>query len=272
MKKRELNLKEIQAACLELLKEFDRVCREHGLRYSLAAGTLLGAVRHKGFIPWDDDVDVYMSRPDYEKFRRLVLEEHVLPDHLTISKDRGKGTYYCFTKLLDTRYILKCHNHIEVKHLFLDVFPVDGVPSDREEREEMYRKEKRWVIASGICQWYTMDRWWGFIAYVIGWWFYLLFNLFVPRALTVRKMNAYALAHPYESAEKVAYHNYGFSCETVSKEAYENPVELEFEGGNYMAMSEWDIYLRGKFGDYMQLPPERKRRSRHYMKIYKKGE
>ena len=143
-----LTLDEMHEALLGILSEFDRVCREHDLKYTLAAGTLLGAIRHKGFIPWDDDVDVYMPRPEYEKFRKLVLEGNVLSEHFTLSKDRGKGTYYPFLKLMDDRYPIKCPNHIEVPYLFLDIFPVDGMPSSAAEREKVYKKERKWNIAA----------------------------------------------------------------------------------------------------------------------------
>ena len=252
------------------MTEFDRVCREHGLRYTLADGSLLGAVRHKGFIPWDDDMDVFMPRPDYEKFIQLVSEGGVLPEYLTLSKDRGKGTYYTFTKVLDTRYPLRSGNHIEVPYLFLDIFPIDGAASDEEERKKQHKKERRWVIAAGICQWYTMDRWWGFIAYIIGWWFYILVNLFVGRTRAVRKMNEYALKYPYESSDMAVFHCFGTVSAAVPKEVYENYCELEFEGRSFKAVQEWDMLLEHTYGDYMTPPPEKKQRSRHYMKIYKK--
>ena len=125
-----LHLEEIHQALIGLLDEFDRICREYNLNYSLSYGTLLGAVRHKGFIPWDDDADVNMPRPDYEKFLELA-KNGALGEHFCISKDRGKGTYYSFTKLMDKRYPIHCPNHIEVKYLFLDIFQI-GRASCRE--------------------------------------------------------------------------------------------------------------------------------------------
>ncbi len=260
----------MQDSLLDLLKEFDKICKEHGLRYSLTAGTLLGAVRHKGFIPWDDDVDVCMPRPDYEKFLKIIQEENVLPEYLTYSKDRGKGTYYCFTKILDKRYPLRTPNHIEVKYLYLDIFPVDGAADTKEERKTQFKKERSWVIKSGICQWYTMDRWWGFIAYIIGFWFYIGANIFTPRSLCVRKMNALAQKYEYGTTKMATCHNFGYPDEAVPTEIYENYSEIEFAGRKFMAVSDPDTLLKAMFGDYMQLPPENKRRSRHYINVYRK--
>ena len=265
-----LTLKETQNALLEMLVDFDRICREHNIRYTLAAGTLLGAVRHKGFVPWDDDVDVYMTRPEYEKFLKLIAEENVLPAHMTYSKDRGKGTYYCFAKLMDTRYPLYSPNHREVKYLFLDIFPIDGAADTEEERFKQHKKEHKWVIRSGICQWYTMDRWWGFIAYIIGFWFYIGANIFTPRSLCVRKMNEYAAKYEYGKTKMAVFHNFGKPKEAVPTEVYENLTELEFEGKKFMAVENYDLLLTNTYGNYMQLPPEKKRRSRHYIRIYRK--
>ncbi len=265
-----LTLEEMHEALLEILTEFDRVCRKYGLRYSLAAGTLLGAVRHKGFIPWDDDVDVYMPRPDYEKFIELVAGGGVLPEYMSLSPDRGKGTYYCFAKILDSRYPLKCSNHIEVKYLYLDIFPVDGVPADKKERDKMYKKEKVWVYLAGICQWYTIDRWWGFIEYIFGFWLYIFVNLFIGRKRAVKKMNEYAAKYPYETSELAAFHNFGLSCEALPRQAYEDLQEMEFEGRKFFVTSAWETYLKNKFGNYMQLPPKSRRKPKHFIKIYKK--
>ncbi|MDE7158348.1 MAG: LicD family protein, partial [Clostridiales bacterium] len=228
-----LNLNEVHEALFGLLCEFDRVCREHNLKYSLSYGTLLGAVRHKGFIPWDDDIDVNMPRPDYEKFVELA-NSGVLGEHFCISKDRGKGTYYCFTKLMDKRFPLRSPNHIEVPYLFLDVFPVDGVPEDETERNKLFKKERKWVVLSGICQWYTMDRWWGFIAYIIGFWFYILINLFVGRKRAVRKMNELAARYPLEGYALCGQHNFATAKEEVPTEVYANYCEVEFEGKQEM--------------------------------------
>ena len=264
-----LHLEEIHQALIGLLDEFDRICREHNLNYSLSYGTLLGAVRHKGFIPWDDDADVNMPRPDYEKFLELA-KNGALGEHFCISKDRGKGTYYSFTKLMDKRYPIHCPNHIEVKYLFLDIFPVDGVADDVKEREKQFKQERKWVVLAGICQWYTMDRWWGFIAYIIGFWFYPLFILFVGRTRAVRKMNEFAARYPFETSKYCAQHNFAPPTEAVPVEVYREYCEVEFEGKKYLAVRDWDQVLTNCFGDYMQLPPEKKRRSRHFMKVYRK--
>ena len=117
-----------------------------------------------------------------------------------------------------------------------------------------------------------MDRWWGFIAYILGFWFYLGTKLFIGAKRAVRKMNEYALSYPYEKSKMAAFHNFGFPCEALPVEAYENLCELEFEGKKFLATSQCDTYLTNKFGDYMRLPPPNKRRSRHCIRVYRAKE
>lgn len=265
-----LTIREVQLALLELLTEFDKICKKHGLRYSLSAGTLLGAVRHKGFIPWDDDADVCMPRPDYEKFVKIISQEGELPEYLSYSKDRGKGAYYPFAKLLDKRYELRTSNHVEVKYLYIDIFPIDGSADTEEERRAQFKKEYTWQVCTGINQWYTMDRWWGVIAYIIGFWFYIGFSVFVPKRHCIKKLNAYAQKYEFGKTEWAGCHNYGYVNEHVPTRVYENFCELEFEGRKLMAVSDYDLLLTNTYGNYMQPPPPNKQRSRHYMRIYKK--
>ena len=264
---KKLSLRETQLALLGLLNEFDRICKEHNLRYSISYGTLIGAVRHKGFVPWDDDVDVCMPRPDYEKFVKLVREEGVLGDRFQLTEDRGSKTYYHFLKLLDLRYKLRTYNHIEARFLYLDIFPVDGMPSDEKENLKVHKQGRRWRNLAGICQWYTMDRWWGVFAYILGWWFYIGVNIFYGRKRAVRNLNNLALKYPFEECEMCGV-NSSTRDWKIPREIFENYCEVEFEGRMYSAVSDWDAFLRPVYGDYMQLPSPEKRYSRHYMSIY----
>lgn len=136
---------ELKQGLLEILCEFDSVCRKLGLRYSLYAGTLLGAVRHQGFIPWDDDIDVMMPRPDYE---RLLTSEEAFssPFELAFS---GKGGYmYPFAKLFDLRIRAQEQSleGIYSENLWIDIFPVDGLASKESERLS------DWKLSWSVCR------------------------------------------------------------------------------------------------------------------------
>ena len=137
-----LSLAEIQKAELDIMVVFDRVARENNLKYSLCAGTLLGAVRHKGFIPWDDDIDVTMPRPDYEKLLQLNREKSLWPQSLELCSFEDGTLNSPYMKLFDrtTKIVEENYSQDDVRSLWIDIFPVDGVPADRKERVRHYRK------------------------------------------------------------------------------------------------------------------------------------
>ncbi len=125
-------LRKLQLTILDIVKLFAKICEKHGLRYFMVGGTMLGAVRHKGFIPWDDDVDIGMPRPDYEKFITIVKTE--LPqgyDFLNYKINRDYKRY--FSRIINTNVeIYNASNTTEImENAWLDIFPYDGMPKGR---------------------------------------------------------------------------------------------------------------------------------------------
>lgn len=120
-------LKEIQ---LGILREIDKLCKAYHLKYFMSDGTLLGAVRHKGYIPWDDDLDIWMPRKDYEKLEQIMNQEGSC--YKVVNHKNTKGYIYAFGKAVDTRTILK--ENIEVNcpmGIYVDIFPYDGLPGGK---------------------------------------------------------------------------------------------------------------------------------------------
>lgn len=269
MKKERLQLREAQRALLPILEEFDRVCRAHGLRYSLIYGTMLGAIRHKGFIPWDDDIDVCMPRPDYERLVALSEQEELFGAHFALTKDRGKKAEYPFLKLTDNRYIIRCTNHIETPYLYVDIFPVDAVPDDRKEVKKLYRREIFASTGVVLSKWFTAEKWWGCFAWIFGFWFYLLCMCFGGVARSTRRVNKLATKLPYETAKTVGLHSWCLEHCEMPREAFERYTEVEFEGNKFMCIEDYDLCLKNTYGNYMQLPPENKRVSQHCMRVYR---
>ena len=118
---------------MSILDEIQRICKENNLKYSLAYGTLLGAVRHKGYIPWDDDIDICLLREDYEKLIAILKDKNA-PGHkewLTLADDTCRGYYYPFAKAYDNRTTVKMERHKGEMGIWVDIFPLDGLPKSR---------------------------------------------------------------------------------------------------------------------------------------------
>ncbi|MDE6058422.1 MAG: LicD family protein [Clostridia bacterium] len=267
-----LTLDEMHEALLGILSEFDRVCRENGLRYTISHGTLIGAVRHKGFIPWDDDIDVCMPRPDYEKLYALVKSGEVqLSEHYLLSEDRGKKALYPFFKLMDDRYPIKTWSNKEVPYLYLDVFPLDGAP-DTEKGVKKLRKKR--TLNLGVCalaRWAVpMDKKWKviyralFFPFYVGCWLY-------GTARAARKVNKNALKNDFNTCKKCAVFNFSTEKWLMDCDDFSDLIELPFENLKVYAIANYDAWLSQIYGNYMQLPPESKRVT-HGLKVWKADE
>lgn len=248
-------LKKLHKVLLELLCEFDRICRRHGIEYTLSGGTLLGAVRHDGFIPWDDDVDVSMRREDYERFREacrseLDTERFFWQDNLT---DKEYPWGYGRLRRKDTEFVRIGQEHMKMRTgIFLDVFPNDYIPDFYPlrlihcfccfaVRKILYAESGR--VAAGS----RLQR--------------IIYTLLsrIPRRvafnwldkLTKVKKSRYCRAltfpPPRDGNLGTPAHYY---------DAYE---DILFEGKPFRAMKNRLEYLEYKYGDYRKLPPPEKR-------------
>ncbi len=256
---KQLEHREIQLELLEILKAIDAFCKEKGIRYSLAYGTLLGAARHKGFIPWDDDIDLQMPRPDYERF----VAEFRHPRYIC-HRNSPKFTQY-FAKVEDPTTV--CHERKLSRRLRMglnvDIFPVDGKP-DTPELQKAHEKR----IGRPVRRLFIRRR-----------------GFFTFRDFNFAKIEAFIHSPEYwinqaETLMKsydVATCDYcGSICTTYNglveifpRDVFENYTTLEFEGIQFPVFARWDYFLKSYYGDYMQLPPEEKRRI-HHNAVYRK--
>lgn len=260
---RKLTLKEIKEKELELALELQEVCRTHGLRLYLCGGSLLGAVRHGGFIPWDDDIDVSLPRPDYRKLIELNKKESLFSDHLRLICYENGTDSYPFMKLVDTRTrVQDAYSKEDASSaLWVDILPVDGVPEDPQQQRDIFQKTEKYRKILKL-NWANPRA--GKTT------FRRMFKRFVipfAKLYGIRRCNekliALASREPFETARKVAIVTWGLygTGEVVDKEAFLQPVDVSFEGYTFQAMSCWDQYLTQLYGDYMQLPPEEKRKT-----------
>lgn len=243
-----------------MLKAFVGACKKLNLRYYLLGGTLLGAVRHKGFIPWDDDIDVGMPREDYERF---IKEGHtVLPTHLFI-QDVSTDPEWCFNfvkiRNSNTTFVECSTKNMYINHgVFLDVFPLDYYPMGKmKERLFNFKKDLMWCR---ICdRLYLPDSKTASVKMLI----FLSKIVYPSLKRTVRKRDR--LLCSVKSSDKLANFSGAWGKkEVVPKEWYGDGVMLEFEGVSVRAPLEYGKWLTRVYGDYMTLPPEDKRCGHHY--------
>lgn len=256
-------MNELQQVQLSILQEMDRVCRKNGIRYFLFSGTLLGAVRHKGFIPWDDDIDVVLLRDEYERFVRLPPEEFD-PNFFLQTSDSDPEYHNVYAKLRrsDTTYVESYMDHRRINHgVFIDVFPLDGVPSNR------FLQALFWYPVSVLG--YTASL----KAFKKEPKPHLIFPFELFKAMSpmggASMMRAYGKLmgmFDLRRSDKVGFLTHaGFPLRHVVYERswFDRTVELEYEGLSMPAPGEHHQVLTQLFGEYMTPPPEEKRVSHH---------
>lgn len=269
-----LERREVQEVLLDMLDSFVEYCEKHGLRYYLVGGTLLGAVRHHGFIPWDDDIDVGMPRRDYERFLELVKTEPVAPHLQAISARAGTlSNPYCELLHMGTELERDTSKYIreecQILHLFIDIFPQDGWPeADRKARWLAgYMKWNRYLVQCGrakLGKGVNMFRMLAKAPVIC------LMKLVGYRRI-LRHMDRVARRLDYDTSRYVGAITYGIygPGERCLREEVVDFQKLEFEGRSLCVPGCWDRYLRQIYGDYMILPPEEKRKD-HRLRVWLK--
>lgn len=253
-----LNLQEIQQVYLELLREFDGVCKAYGLRYDLCGGSMLGAVRHHGYIPWDNDIDLSMPRPDYERLLSLKLEGKLsLPAHRDLVMDRDKTFPRHFARFVrhDVKRVADMAEDWDCPYIGIDIFPLDGVSGDDKAFRRQVEKirQLRRLLLTSVEKAGTSRR--GKAAAMVK-------NLYRPilRAIGcfrfARMLDKECQRVDYETAEYVGIISgmYGLK-ERWRKEDMLPQAQFDFEGLQVPGFANYDIYLTNLYGNYMQLPP-----------------
>ena len=259
-----LNKREIQSVLTEMLVAFTDYCDRHQLRYYLVGGTLLGAVRHQGFIPWDDDIDVGMPRKDYERFLELVKREPVNDHLVAISGEDGTlSNPYCELIHTGTHLERNSSQYIREKcqilHLFLDIFPQDGWPESDEEAEKLAKqmKRKRYMIQNARAKIGKGTS----LGHIIAKTPIVLLMRCIGYQCVINQMNHIAAKYDYDRSKYVGAVTFGIygAGERCLHDDVVNFQHVIFEGHKLCAPGGYEKYLTQIFGDYMQLPPEEKR-------------
>lgn len=249
---RAIDLKEMQEIELNLLLELDKVCQKHSLRYYMDGGTLLGAMCYEGFIPWDDDIDLKMPRPDYDKLLSLQAE---LPDYIRLDAPSKEHCEYTMLKLIDGRTVLKEQDGDRVKTtgVYLDVFPMDGHPHDEAECEKHIQRLQRLNSLFHLSQenFKAMKQSSSAASRLKG---QLYGRIYSPWKL-FRKLTSLAKKYDYEAAEYVGLLIEGNARKERFAKAWLEPgFTLEFEGHQIPAPSGYKIHMEIFYGDHVTKP------------------
>lgn len=265
MEKRLLELEEIKRIQLDILDCIDRFCKAEGLRYSLSYGTLLGAVRHKGYIPWDDDIDLIMPRPDYDRFRTTFTADDCYLNDLSLRDDCVEA----FVKVCKKGTIMVDKNFgREMWGVNVDIFPIDGAPEEGlEEHYESLDRIREKLFR--ICPYYKSVKA-GRIPLMLKYALKRIVYFYPGTFISLkRKLVEGQKAIPFESSRTVGvYYEAEKTRSFMERHIYDAIGVLPFEGKSYPALQYFDAYLTKIYGDYMQLPPEEKRVSQHAYDTY----
>lgn len=262
----ELNLKQIQERGLMLITSFDQFAKENDIHYYLSGGTLLGAVRHKGFIPWDDDIDIMIPRPDYEKLIRIF--EHPKYKLSCVDNDDHYGTPYARIWDTDTRLISDTKNQIEMG-VFIDIFPIDGFPKSKLLTNiHLFISFFYMVLIVTLMQKedHPQNQRYKNLKRILKMIFRKTPNYYG------KKLNKYTQKYSYEKCDYVGVkvtHQYLFH-EKNSKSIFAETKYFDFENIKLPVPGGYHYYLSNLYGNYMKLPPEDKRISKHNFHIYLK--
>lgn len=265
-------IQKIQRANLQILKEVDRICRKHHIKYMLDSGTLIGAVRHKGFIPWDDDVDIVFLRKDYERFILVAPEEMKRGMHILFPADLAKNnTFYDFTPKIvyekSRKTLVNSETTFyagELNHICVDIFILDEI-SENLVSQKIQILLMKIIYGLAMGHRYQLD----YSKYKGMQKFQVAFLAAIGRCIPMTKICALerktAVRQNKKKSNTLYYSNYqpDYIHMTIPRSASAEVEEAEFENCHFMIPKGWDQVLRVVYGDYQTLPPEEKRVPSH---------
>lgn len=248
--KQEISFEEKKRIQLEMLDEVDAFCRANNIKYSIAFGTLLGAIRHKGFIPWDDDVDIMMPLPDLLKFKATFKSE--ITEYLDI--DVNNQYDFAFSRLVYKKTYKKISRFIKGYGICIDLYVIIGIPHNYNPFFIDYMKLNDRMIRFSIMRsramrYLQIKRIPKFTKIIKD-----CRDYFFKKSVDYRNARKYyIIAGLLELREKMIY----------DKDLFSSTCDIQFEDRTYQAISEWDYFLRLRYGNYMELPPEDQRHPYH---------
>lgn len=255
---KKIEYKELRLLQIEILNYVDNFCKRNNLKYSLACGTLLGAIRHKGYIPWDDDIDIQFLRDDYNKFITLWIKQGNHPYEL-LSLETTSYWGMAYAKVCNSKTIIKDGNY-NFYGVNIDIFPIDKVV-DFEDFSKRHKQIMNLYTKLHLCTYKSENKWKNILNK-------LRCIPYTPHRIAL-KIHKIAISKNDKEGEYLFEMVAGRLYKNIfHKEAFDDVVEMEFEGKLYNVLKGWDTYLRSLYNDYMTLPPKEKQITHHNMEAY----
>lgn len=264
---KEIEIDELKRIQLDILKHIDEFCLKNGLTYFISGGTLIGAVRHKGFIPWDDDIDIMMKRDDYDKLIKLYLAKDKSCYKL-YSFEQDKKFPYPYAKMDDSRTVLDEEITDSYKMgVNIDIFPIDTISDDINIQKTVVKRNKRWIQLITLKR-VPIKRGRSLLKNAVLALSHLITS-FIPYSFIVLKIINNAKAAKCEKSAHCGCLVWGYGLkEIIPRRALAESIRLPFEDCAFSAPKGYDMYLKSLFGNYMELPPVEKRQTHHSFKAY----
>ena len=265
---KKLQLRELQMMQLATMKEIHLFCQKHKINYYIIGGTLLGAIRHNGFIPWDDDIDIAMMRKDYDRFIKVYAEECDTTKYFLQNYSSEKNFQPALSRICikGTYLEVPAERHLRIcKNTYIDVFPLDSVPDDNEEREQqksdiqkvdkLFERKLGRVYVSGFFGWKKIVK-----RFLSACMFNVSYSALQARRVQI--MKRFSEVNTKCVCSTVS--QYGYDRQVMDKSIYGTPTLYKFEDTELYGPEHYGEYLSHLYGkNYMQLPPENKRVKPH---------
>lgn len=270
-----LSMAEIQRVSLEILKHVARICEENGFKYCLMYGTLIGAIRHKGYIPWDDDVDIMMPRPDYDAFLEYVMSHpEDMGKYQVFNQTTHKDYRYGITRISDSDYIIDTGDKYSCgMGIFLDIYPYDGLGNDinaalnilssaRSLCDDLYQTLWRPILPPSDFNFRSK------ISYFVS----HLKKKILGGKRFLNKIEKMRQQYEYNNSEYVGplWFFMKPECVLFKKTVFDDLIKVPFEDGEFYVPKDFHSVLTQEYGNYMELPPVENRIYHHQYKAYKK--
>ena len=255
---------ELQQKLLDILKWFNEICEENNLRYYLLGGTMLGAQRHGGFIPWDDDIDVGMPRSDYNKLAEILAKRNDEKYVLETPETEEKDFYYPFSKLYDTTTTLIENTKYKIKRgIYIDIFPIDGIGDSKEESMQNFKKiTARYNLLLSRIGGIRKGR--SFYKNIAVAAMRIVPNFIINNKKLLRQLVKECSKKSFDECRWIGnlVGAWRFK-ECMPKEYMGTPTKIMFEGLSVYGVENPDAYLTSIYGDWRKLPPKEKQVTHH---------